>query len=195
MNSDIVEIYCQNEKCYIKHEGQYLNIKRIKNTNETEKDRINIPLFYKIACFTSVKRSYKTVMPEFFNELKKENIKYFFRTKEDLENATQACGKPGGHIAYLLGLFCRYYNKLPRNVNIVWACCENCRSNISKCGKLKNCGNYFGCGDGVIIPLEPVFNIDTIPNIRRSIETEVFPEPKIATPDVSHQSHNSCYVP
>jgi hypothetical protein len=166
-----VEILTRKGIRYLKQEGSYINV---YYDNEGKRDleyKINIPLFCEIALFTSVRKSYKNVMREFFDQLKKENIPYFFTTREDLEHATQACGRPGGKIAYLLGLFCRYYDKLPRNVNVVWQCCENCNS-IERCGRVKNCGDHYGCGDGVSVPLDPSFKIETIPDIRMAIKTE-----------------------
>jgi hypothetical protein len=111
---------------------------------------------------------------KFYDDLKHENIRAFPRSKENLENATQAVGKPGGRVAFLLGLFCRFYNKLPRNVNIVWSVCEKCQSYHAHCGNLNKCGDFYGCGDGVLIPLDPVFNKNEIPSIRKKIEKEEF---------------------
>ena len=80
-------------------------------------------------------------------------------------------GKAGGIIAFLLGLFCRFYKILPRNINFVWYNCERCNSD-SKCGHLSKCGERYGCGNGVTRPLEPNFNVYMIPKIRKKILEE-----------------------
>jgi hypothetical protein len=173
MKTSTVELSTGKGKRYLKQEGSYINVYDASEGKKYPEDRINIPLFYEIALFASCRRSYKSVMLKFFDRLRGENIPYFFTTRESLESATQACGRPGGHIAYLLGLFCRYYDKRPRNVNVVWQRCEDC--NNDRCGQQEKCGDYYGCGDGVIVPLDPsALNIETIPAIRRAIRTEIF---------------------
>jgi hypothetical protein len=151
MKTDTVELSTGKGMRYLKQEGAYINVYGDSEGKQRPEDRINIPLFHEVALFASHRRSYKNVMRAFFDQLQGENIPNFFTTRENLENATQACGKPGGHIAYLLGLFCRYYDKLPRNVNIVWTSCENC-GGATKCGNQKRCGDYYGCGNGVTCP-------------------------------------------
>jgi hypothetical protein len=175
MNNDVREILIHDGKCCIKKEGKYLEADAGEKLKGKQKHRINIPLFYEIARFTSVRRSYKNVMQEFFDQLQHENIQGFFTTRENLERATMGVGKPGGHIAFMLGLFCRYYGKLPRNVNIVHANCENCGS--INCGNLTKCGYCFGCGSGVLNPLDPSFRLKMIPETRRAIKGELFSAP------------------
>jgi len=179
MENNVKEMLTNKGICYLKKDGKYLNIYHDRECKiQADAKRLNIPLFYKIAIYTTDKKSYKSVIREYFDDLKHENIRNFFDSRNSLENATQACGKPGGRIAYLLGLFCRYYDKLPRNINIVWQRCENC-ININQCGKKEKCGKYYGCGKGVFIPLDPKFNIETIPELRKKIKTEIFECPKL----------------
>jgi hypothetical protein len=177
MKNDMVELLIQDGTCCLKREGEYIFVEDCRNEEEPKTHKINISLFYKIALFTSERRSYKTVIRKFFDELQEENIPSFFATRESLENATQACGKPGGRIAFLLGLFCRYYGKLPRNVNVVLQLCEEC-SNTTLCGRQQKCGDFYGCGNGVSVPLDPrSFKLSDIPQIRADIKTESFPNP------------------
>jgi len=171
--TDVLDVSINTGKCSMRKEMNNILVDDFRENIGFQQHKINIPLFTKIACFTSVRRSYKNIMLQFYDELKNENIKGFFASKRDLENATQACGTPGGRIAFLLGLFCRYYNKLPRNVNVVLSSCEKCIHNSSSnCGKLVKCGDYYGCGKGVSIPLDPSFNIASIPEIRIGIQKE-----------------------
>jgi len=163
---------------YMKQVGRYINVYSDKDMEGDIQYKINIPLFHKIALFATRRRAYKTVLSAFFEELRHENIRGLFATREDLERATQACGAPGGRVAFLLGLFCRYYGKLPRNVNFVKSNCENCNRYLEKCGELSKCGDYYGCGDGVLIPMDNAFDAKAIPKIRRSIASEVFPCPE-----------------
>jgi hypothetical protein len=179
MNTEVVELAIQKEpwKVRIRQEGIYLHVDCDQEIKGGFKHKINIPLFHRIALFTSERRSYKSILWEFYDELRTENIPGFFITREALEKATQACGIPGGRVAFLLGLFCRYYKKLPRNVNVVHANCEKCKRTTG-CSEYKKCDTHYGCGSGVRIPLDPSFNVEKIPEIRRGIDTEIFPLPE-----------------
>jgi len=167
----IHEFSTPKENYYIKKEGNILNVYLDKEAKGLIRHHINISLFHEIALYTTERKSYKKIMLKFYDKLNKENLKWFFKSKQSLENAGTAAGRIGGKVAFLLGLFCRYYNKLPRNINFVWRKCERCNG-FSNCGKLSKCGDFYGCGKGVIRPLEPNFNVNTIPEIRRKIKYE-----------------------
>lgn len=178
MVEGIKMIQTQNDVYYLKHEGEYLNAFYDKEAKGNILHSINMGLLYRIAVYTSVRRSYKAILLKFyddlFGEFKKGNLRQFFQSKENLENAGRAVGKPGGYVAFLLGLFCRYYNKNPRNINFVYYSCEKCRNDKAECGTLDKCGDYYGCGKGVSWPLAPGFDIKTIPGLRKNIEMEKF---------------------
>jgi len=174
MNEIVTELRTNIETCYIRQEGLFLGVYNNRGCLSF-KYRINIRLFYMIALYTSVRRSYKRILQEFFDGLKEEGINHF-RSRETLARACNGCGRHGGSAtAYRLGLFCRYYGKLPRNINVVLSACENCTP--SACGSKNVCGDYFGCGEGVLSPLESGFNVGDIPRLREEIRTEEFPEP------------------
>ena len=108
MKNAITELSTYDGIRYLRQEGQYIYINQDSDCKYPDALKISIPLFYEIALYTSVKRSYKNVPRQFLGELQKENIKGIFESRVKLENATQACGIPGGRTAYLLGMFCRY---------------------------------------------------------------------------------------
>jgi len=169
---------CTNlETHYIKRDGNFLYTYKDKDCSLIN-CKINISLFYRIALYTSIRRTYKSLLVAFFDELKSEGI-IRFKSRESLERATQACGScGGGATAWMLGLFCRYYGKLPRNINVVYVACANCKNeDLSACGKKKICGEYYGCGKGVPSPLDSGFKVSDIPRLREEIKVEVFQEP------------------
>jgi hypothetical protein len=179
MKSGIEKIRAKTGICYVKHEGNYLCIYRDSACQSiNSRSKINIPLFYRIALYTSIRRSYKSVLQEFFDELKSEGI-IRFKSRESLARACRGCGTWGGSgTAYLLGIFCRYYDKFPRNINVVYAVCAKCKNNdLSACGTKRACGDYYGCGEGVLSPLEPEFNIGNISAMRAEIPSETFINP------------------
>jgi hypothetical protein len=161
------------DKCYVGREGNDLVI--YKDTGYIY-GRINIPLFYAIARYTVERRTYKDVLTEFYDGLTNERV--ISITLPALKNAGTACGKLGGRVAFLLGIFCRYYDKLPRSVNFVGGNCEKCKNeDTSTCGKKSACGEYYGCGDGVTCPMGKEFKVGDIPEIRAKIKSEAFPDP------------------
>jgi hypothetical protein len=169
--------------CYVRHEGKYLVVYKDAGCT-SDFSRINIPLFYKIALYTVERRSYKNIIRRFYEELKDEGIRGMFKTRETMEKAGMAFGKPGGRVAFLVGILCRYFGKLPRNVNVVHSNCEWCKNtDISLCGKKSRCGEYYGCGGGVTCPMptRTRFNVDDIPKIREEIKKEIFLEPVISS--------------
>ena len=176
MSNEVIEILTKKGKCRMKQDGQYIDV----DCDWGSQRRINIPLFHRIALFTSEKRGYKTLLTRFFDDLQSEGIECFFKTRESLQKGGRNCGKVGGDVAFSLGLFCRYYDKLPRNVNVVSSECEECSGHKEKCGTLKRCSKrdgYYGCGKNVFVPLDHDFDVKRIPHIRGSISTEIFPYP------------------
>jgi hypothetical protein len=173
MSDSEITLQVKGGGCHLKQEGDYLFVDDLQREKLHRPHRISISLFHRIALFTDERRSYKNVMREFFDELQKQNIEGFFASRESLERATMAVGRPGGRIAFLLGMFCRYYGKLPRNVNMVQQACERCNNN-KNCGSHTKCGPYYGCGEGVTVPLAPGFDIKTIPELRKRIKNEEF---------------------
>jgi len=177
MKENITELRVNRGTCYIKREGNFLHVynDKVSVSLDRHDSRIKIPLFYQIALYTKERRSYKSVLRKFFDELKAEGI-LSIKSRETLERAGRACGScGGGGTAWLLGVFCRYYRKIPRNINVVKAVCEKCKS--STCGNKIACGNYYGCGDGVLSPLERGFKVKDIPILREEIKVEDFPKP------------------
>jgi hypothetical protein len=177
MSGEIKVIRTSTENLYVKREGNYLLAYKDKACLSTIK-KINISLFHRIALYTTTRRSYKSLLTKFFDELKVASLNSF-HSRETLKNAGRACGScGGGGTAYWLGIFCQYYDKLPRNINVVRACCEKCKNKeISVCGSRSNCRDYFGCGDGVLAPLKTGFNVKNIPKMRVEIESEDFKKP------------------
>jgi hypothetical protein len=180
MSGEIKVIRINQENLYVKREGKYLLVYEDKACLSPlrYKGKINIPLFYKIALYTKARRSYKSLLTEFFDELKSEDINRI-KSRESLKKAGSACGRYGGGLtAFLLGIFCRYYDKHPRNINVVGTRCENCKNkDISICGSRVSCEDIYGCGKGVFSPLDAEFNVEDIPKLRIEIETEKFKEP------------------
>ena len=179
MSGEIKVIRTKGGNCYVKREGKYLLVYKDKACL-SRTDKINIPLFHRIALYTKTRRSYKNLLTEFFDELKVAGINRF-HSRETLKNAGRACGNcGGGSTAFLLGIFCRYYDKLPRNINVVHAGCEKCKNkDISVCEKRKrsSCEDHFGCGKEVGGPLEIGFKVKNIPKMRAEIESEDFKKP------------------
>jgi len=176
MSGEIKVIRLGQENLYVKRDGMYLLIYE-SDACLSIRYKINIPLFYRIALYTKTRRTYKSLLTEFYDELTAEGI-CRFRSRESLKRAGTACGKSGGLTAFFLGIFCRYYDKHPRSINVVHFGCDTCRNkDISVCGNLSKCGDYYGCGKGVLIPLDAGFNVEEIPKLRVEIESENFEKP------------------
>ncbi|MDR1788152.1 MAG: hypothetical protein LBR16_06855 [Treponema sp.] len=116
--------------------------------------RIPIPLYEEIYAFCkTTRRSYKTMYQKFGNQLREEAAQGGtpFTLPPGLERGS--CFKQvGTTVADNLGYFCRFFGREQANVNIVHSTCADCYSSKERCGRLNKCGDFYGCGEGVMWP-------------------------------------------
>jgi len=79
--------------------GTYLFVYQ-DGTTENIWYKINMPLFYRIAIFTSIKMSYQILVSEFYDELGDElnekTRRLLPKTRESIKTSKTNCGKTGG---------------------------------------------------------------------------------------------------